>query len=75
VLRDGRVYRQRVTLGLRGLAMSEVLDGLSAGDRVLADGTAPLADGERVRFIERQAPVAGTIGDAATRNEPPVNFN
>jgi len=59
-----------------GLAMSEVLDGLSAGDRVLADGTAPLADGgERVRFIERQAPVAGTIGDAATRNEPPVNFN
>src|SRR5690606_36129842 len=41
VLRNSMVQRQRVTLGLRGLAMSEVLDGLSAGDRVLADGTAP----------------------------------
>src|SRR5690606_7836103 len=75
VLRNSKVQRQRVTLGLRGLAMSEVLDGLSAGDRVLADGTAPLAEGARVRFTERRAPVANSDGDSATRNEPPVNFN
>ncbi len=75
VLRNSKVQRQRVTLGLRGLAMSEVLDGLSAGDRVLADGTAPLTEGSRVRFTERRAPVANSDGDSATRNEPPVNFN
>ena len=74
LLRDGKVQRQRVTLGLRGLAMSEVLDGLSAGDRVLADATALLADGTRVRFTEQPAPLANS-SDAATRNEPPVNFN
>ena len=75
VLRDGRVQRQTVTLGLRGLAMSEIRAGLRAGDRVLADPTAPLADGTRVRFTERTAPVAGSAVDAATRNELPVNFN
>jgi len=75
VLRDGKVYRQRVTLGLRGLAMSEVLVGLDAGDRVLADATATIADGARVRFTTRQAPRAGTTVDSASRNELPVRFD
>lgn len=75
VVREGRVQRQEVTLGLRGLAMSEVLDGLRAGDRVLADPTASLAEGSRVRFNQRAAPVYGSGEDAATRNELPVNFN
>ncbi|MFN3712031.1 MAG: efflux RND transporter periplasmic adaptor subunit [Alcanivoracaceae bacterium] len=75
VLRDGKVRRQQVTLGLRGLAMSEVLTGLNAGERVLADGTASLAEGARVRFAERQAPVAARTDGTATRNEPPVNFD
>ncbi|MFN2329650.1 MAG: efflux RND transporter periplasmic adaptor subunit [Chromatocurvus sp.] len=75
VLRDGRVQRQRVTLGLRGLAMSEVLDGLSAGDRVLADANAPLPEGARVRFVERSAPTASRPGEAGTRNELPVKLN
>lgn len=75
VVREGRVQRREVTLGLRGLAMSEVLDGLSAGDRVLADPTASLAEGSRVRFTQRAAPVAGSGEHAATRNELPVNFN
>src|SRR5690606_19358814 len=34
-VRDGRVQRTPVRLGLRGLAMSEVLEGLEPGDRVL----------------------------------------
>lgn len=75
VVREGRVQRQAVTLGLRGLAMSEVLDGLRAGDWVLADPTASLAEGARVRFTGRAAPVSGSGKDAATRNELPVNFN
>lgn len=75
VLRDGKVQGQNVTLGLRGLAMTEILSGLSAGDKVLADATVPLADGTRVRFTERTAPVAGTASDSATLNEMPVNLN
>lgn len=62
--RDGKAYRQQVTLGLRGLAMSEVLAGLNAGDRVLADATAPIAEGARVRFTARALPVDGSAVDS-----------
>ena len=75
VLREGRVYRQQVTLGLRGLAMSEVLSGLAAGDRVLADPTAALAEGARVRFTATPAPLAGSTVDSASRNELPGSFD
>jgi HlyD family secretion protein len=75
VLRHGKVQRQLVTLGLRGLAMSEVLDGLRAGDRVLADGAAPFADGTRVRISEQKPVAVDSGGDSATRNELPVNFD
>lgn len=50
LIRDGKVQRQRVTLGLRGLAMSEVITGLNVGDQVLADAASTLADGARVRI-------------------------
>lgn len=75
LVRDGKVLRQPITLGLRGLAMSEVLSGLAAGDTVLADATATLADGTRVRISEQALPLAGTTADSATRNELPVNLN
>lgn len=75
VVRNGKVLRQTITLGLRGLAMSEVLSGLAAGDTVLADATVALADGTRVRLTEQALPLAGTTADSATRNELPVNFN
>ncbi len=75
VVQEGRVERREVTLGLRGLAMTEVLDGLAAGDRVLADPMATLEEGARVRFTQRAAPVSGSGVDAASRNELPVNFN
>jgi HlyD family secretion protein len=64
-----------VTLGLRGLAMSEVTAGLRAGDHVLAASglaaDALPADGDRVR-IESQPPPSG---DSATRGELPVKFD
>jgi HlyD family secretion protein len=75
LLRDGRVQGQVVTLGLRGLAMTEVLSGLSPGDAVLADATALLADGARVRFTPRAAPVAANGAESASANEMPVNLN
>ncbi len=45
-VRDGRVERTSVRLGLLGSAMSEIVDGLDAGDRVLAEDAEP---GQRVR--------------------------
>lgn len=75
VVQEGRVERREVTLGLRGLAMTEVLDGLAPGDQVLADPMATLEEGARVRFTQRAAPVSGSGDDAASRNELPVNFN
>ena len=55
LLRDGKIQRQEVTLGLRGLAMSEVIAGLNVGDQVLADAAMPLADGTRVRVESQKA--------------------
>ncbi|TKS52892.1 efflux RND transporter periplasmic adaptor subunit [Luteimonas yindakuii] len=74
-VRDDRVQRTPVRLGLRGLAMSEVLEGLQAGDRVLAAGAlaadAVPEDGTRVRVEGQPAPQAGH----ATRGELPVAFD
>ncbi|MDN5565261.1 MAG: efflux RND transporter periplasmic adaptor subunit [Psychrobacter sp.] len=58
LLREGRVQRQQVTLGLRGLAASEVLSGLSAGDEILVDATLTLDNGARVRTTQQSAPFA-----------------
>lgn len=66
LLRDGKVQRQRVRLGLRGLAASEVLSGLSEGDEILVDATASLADGERVRTTLQVAPFADTEANKMT---------
>ena len=74
-VRDGRVRRTAVTLGLRGLAMSEVVKGLRAGDRVVAASAlgadALPADGDRVRIAAQALPAT----DSATRRELPVKFN
>lgn len=74
-VRDGRVQRTPVRLGLRGLAMSEVLDGLEVGDRVVAAGALDPGllpgDGSRVRIDGQPAPDPG----ASTRGELPVAFD
>ncbi len=54
-----------VRLGLRGLAMSEVLSGLQAGDLVLADGGAGIAEGSRVRPSEQAVATPGEGGATA----------
>ncbi len=69
----GKATRTPVTIGLRGLAASEVTAGLKIGDSVLADGSADLADGARVRITQEEIPIVG--GQAATRNELPVRLN
>ena len=52
-VRGGEVEQVAVTLGLRGTALSEVVDGLAAGDVVLAADAEP---GQRVRLREQPLP-------------------
>jgi HlyD family secretion protein len=60
-VRSGTVEQVEVELGLRGLAMTEVVQGLAAGDQVLAAGSLAAElrpqSGSRVR-VRTQAPPA-----------------
>ena len=75
MVRDGKIQRQQITLGLRGLAMSEVKSGLSEGDQVLADGESSLEDGTRVRLKPQQSSLQNSADMANSKNELPVNFD
>ncbi len=74
LVRQGKIQRQRITLGLRGLAMSEVIAGLKSGDEVLSTPTTSLAEGTRVRVKPEKIPVAARA-DADSKNELPVKFD
>lgn len=74
LVRDSKIQRQKVQLGLRGLAMSEVISGLKAGDQVLSDATSTLKDGTRVRFKPEEINYANQNNDASNKNELPVKF-
>jgi HlyD family secretion protein len=73
IVADGQARLARVTLGLRGLVLSEITSGVNAGDWVLANGAADIGDGQRVRIKEEMVPQAGQ--SSATRNELPVPLN
>ena len=50
---DNRVHRRSVTLGgLMGSSDVVVLDGVTAGERVVSAGVYKLVDGERVKVVE-----------------------
>lgn len=71
-VRDGRLRRVPVTLGLRGLAASEVTEGLGAGELVLATATASaLSEGARVRVTTLRQPAE----DSSSRRELPLNLD
>lgn len=69
----GRATRTPVTLGLRGITLAEVVDGLAEGDVVLATRDAALGDGDRVRTRLHTGPAERT--DKATDREVPVKFD
>jgi HlyD family secretion protein len=73
IVADGEARRARVTLGLRGLVLSQVTAGVKPGDWVLSNGGAALTDGQRVRIQKEPLPQAGN--SSAIRNELPVRFN
>ncbi|WPC33562.1 efflux RND transporter periplasmic adaptor subunit [Acinetobacter sp. YWS30-1] len=74
LVRDSKIQRQKVKLGLRGLAMSEVISGLKVGDQVLSDATSTLKDGTRVRFKPEEINYADQNNDVSNKNELPVKF-
>ena len=67
---NGRATRRQVQLGLRGLTQTEVTAGVQAGDWILADAQAALAQGDRVRVVP-----TGLTVNAATRKELPVKLD
>lgn len=73
VVADGRATRRGVALGLRGLVLTEVTDGLQAGDWILADAGAAVEEGDRVRVDPDDLP--DDSADAATRKELPVSLD
>jgi HlyD family secretion protein len=70
---DGRATRRQVELGLRGLAQTEVTAGLRAGDWILADAQATVAEGDRVRVAA--AGMQAGAADPATRKELPAKLD
>ena len=77
VINDGNVERRTLQLGLRGLTLTEVVEGLQPGDIVLADAAALVTDGDNVRV--ELAPLPATEAEAAnasaTGNELPVQLD
>ena len=73
VVANGRATRRQVQLGLRGLTQTEVTSGLRAGDWILADAQAAVAEGDRVRVVAGSLPA--DAGDAATRKELPAKLD
>lgn len=73
MVREGRVQRQTVQLGLEGLSRTEILAGLEEGDWVLADPTASLTEGDRVRV--REQPLPSAVGSSSSPGRNPFNLN
>lgn len=70
-VRDGRVRRVAITLGLRGMAYSQASSGLAPGEWVLQGARAQ--EGEHVRVSRQILPLNNAA--ATTRKETPVKFN
>ncbi len=71
VVEHGKLRRADLRLGLQGLTMSEVREGLKDGDWVVT--ASGVREDQRVRVARQENPPAA--GSAATRKETPIKFN
>lgn len=69
----GRAVRTPLTLGLRGITVTEVVAGLAEGDLVLGAPDGKLVEGDRVRTRIQTVPTERA--DTATDRELPVKFD
>ncbi|MFU9045556.1 efflux RND transporter periplasmic adaptor subunit [Acinetobacter tibetensis] len=75
LVRDRKIQRHPITLGLRGLVMSEVVAGLKEGDQVLTDAESLLKDGTRVRIEQTKRVLQNQTDPTNSKNELPVKFD
>lgn len=75
LVRDRKIQRHPITLGLRGLFMSEVVAGLKEGDHVLTDAESVLKDGTRVRIEQTKRVLQSQTDPTNSKNELPVKFD
>ncbi|PWB15986.1 efflux RND transporter periplasmic adaptor subunit [Acinetobacter sp. AM] len=75
LVRDRKIQRHPITLGLRGLVMSEVVAGLKEGDHVLTDAESMLKDGTRVRIEQTKRVLQSQTDPTNSKNELPVKFD
>lgn len=75
LVRDRKIQRHTITLGLRGLVMSEVVAGLKEGDHVLTDAESVLKDGTRVRIEKTKHVFQSQTDQTNSKNELPVKFD
>lgn len=75
LVRNRKIQRHPITLGLRGLVMSEVVAGLKQGDHVLTDAESVLKDGIRVRIEQTKRVLQSQTDPTNSKNELPVKFD
>ena len=75
LVRNRKIQRHPITLGLRGLVMSEVVAGLKEGDHVLTDAESVLKDGTRVRIEQTKRVFQSQTDQKNSKNELPVKFD
>jgi len=75
LVRDRKIQHHPITLGLRGLVMSEVVAGLKEGDHVLTDAESVLKDGTRVRIEQTKRVLHSQTDPTNSKNELPVKFD
>ena len=75
LVRDRKIQRHPITLGLRGLVMSEVVAGLKEGDHVLTDAESVLKDGTRFRIEQTKRVFLSQTDQKNSKNELPVKFD
>ncbi len=75
LVRDRKIQRHPITLGLRGLVMSEVVAGLKEGDHVLTDAESVLKDGIRIRIEQTKRVLQSQTDPTNSKNELPVKFD
>jgi RND family efflux transporter MFP subunit len=56
VVENGRVHKRTIEAGIRGARAVEVVAGLTQGERVVSPVAGGLADGARVRAVEKPSP-------------------
>ena len=71
VVKDGRVERRSITLGLRGMTFTQATSGVASEDWVVQGARAQV--GERVRMSKQMLPFSPTA--STSRKETPVKFN